>query len=282
MRKSLPLLLLFCCLLLPVNVLAKGKVLVVLGTEGVMYRTAYQKFIRHLPPETAKNTKKIVVSRNIKRNIIRHRPDVIVAIGNNALARLVTVTKKPVIYALCTNGDIVSGNSRFFGISGAFDRCEIKKRIQTAMPTAKTIAFIEPSAVGHQYDQCKMENGLVAIRAEDSSGLPSAMKAYSGVADAVVIDSGSSLLTRETMEYLFQFSLENQIPLVSLQRRQRGLQAAMVIEIDPVETGRALADMVDLYLDNPSKGMKRVDNRWLTLDINHRTVRMLKLKIGGE
>ncbi len=287
MKRTLTLLILFSCFFCCNTAFASKKVLVVLGSNGLVYRTAYNGLIPSLAAGPATDTKTIVISRNTHRVVIRYKPDVIIAIGNNALIKLYDIKKTPVGYLLCTNLRRVRTKGNFFGISTDYDKCALKTIVKNHMPGVNTLARLQSpdkNLTGHKPADllCQSDITYKPVIVRSSSELPGAMLNNAKSADAVVIDPDLEMLTPETKEYLFQFSLENQIPLISLKGKKMFSESAIILDLDPIANGRAMADMANRYLLTGEKALERVDNRWFLVLINKRTVKMLKLDVKTE
>jgi len=231
----------------------------------------------------ADETKTIVISRNLNRAVSRYMPDVVIAIGNNALKRLLDVKTIPVGYLLCTNLDRVKDKDNFFGIATDYDQCALKTVINSHLPGVNTIALLQSPQNNRIKSTpgpaCQSDIRVASVTVRVSSELPSEIMKNAKNADAIAVDPDSDMLTQETMEYLFQFSLENQIPLISLRGRRMFSDSAMMLDMDPIANGKAMAGMANDYLTTGKKALKRISNRWFLVEINKRTVKMLKLDV---
>ena len=286
MKRILTFLILVSCFFCCNTAFASKKVLVVLGSEGLIYRTAYKGLMDSLSTGPATDTKTIVISRNTNRVVIRYMPDVIIAIGNNALKKLFNVKNTPVGYLLCTNLNRIKEKENFFGISSEYDQCALQTTVKKYMPGVNTIARLE-SPQDKKSDKrarvsCEPDITLTSVIVRSSSDLPTEMMMNAKSADVVIVDPDSKMLTQETREYLFQFSLENQIPLISLRGKKMFSESALLLDLDPVANGQAIADMANRYLNSDKKALERIDNRWFSVRINKRTVKMLKLDVRTE
>lgn len=284
MKKILILLLFPFCFFICDKAYASKKVLVVLGSNGFIHRNVNAGFIENIDIRLIQPVKTIVSTTNVNRVISRYQPDVVVAIGDNALRRLQNVEHVFIAYTLCSNLEIIKGKQNFFGISTDFDQGVLLKKIKSILPNIQRLALV--------YNPEKTKKTLI-----DATGClpiisflkvpvytslefaPSIFKNVKNV-DAIVIYPDENLLTQETIEYLSHFTLETQIPVISFQGNNSIGDSTILFSSNAYGNGEYIANMVNDLIENGSSALKHIANSSIITNVNKRNVKMLKLEIG--
>ena len=238
--------------------------------------------------------KRLVVSElkgaDVVEKINEIRPDMVLAIGMDALSRVKRIEKIPVVYLMVLNPQsILSGEKNITGISMNIPQEKQLLTLLEALPDMKTIGLIyDPDRTGHLAEKAReaaRKTGikLIAKEVHSSRGVPPLMKDMEGKIDVFWMLPDLTVITPETIEFLLLMSLGNKIPILTFSEKYVELGALMSIGIDAFDIGCRAGEMAKEILSGRDViDVQRVDARKTVISINLKVARKLGITIDKK
>jgi len=230
--------------------------------------------------------KKLVLSElegtDVSEKINEIRPDMVLAIGMDALSRVKMIENIPVVYLMLLNPQsVVSGEKNITGVSMNIAQERQLRAFLEALPDLKSIGLLyDPDRTGYLAENAREAAGeiginLIAKEVHRSSDVPLLIKDMKGKIDAFWMLPDLTVITPETVEYLLLFSLENTVPILTFAEKYVELGALMSVGIDAFDIGTQAGEMAEKILSGRDvETIQRVDARKALISIN--------LKVAGK
>jgi putative ABC transport system substrate-binding protein len=188
-------------------------------------------------------------------------PRLIFAIGQNALSRIRVIKDIPIVYAMVSNPRaLLSGEKNITGVSMNVSAGQQLNALLEILPGAKRIGIVyDPQKTGHLFEEARraaLFRGVTLISREVSSPreAPSAINDLKGEIDAFWMLPDTTVLTQESVKYLFLFSFENNIPVLSFSKKYIKMGSLISLNIDAVNIGRQAGKMANQILAGKDMG----------------------------
>jgi putative ABC transport system substrate-binding protein len=221
-----------------------------------------------------------------KERILDSHPRAIVAIGTAAFKKVMTIRDIPVIYTMVIPSETARPlPSNISGVSMDISPATYLATMKELFPTAKRIGLIfDPRNTGEfvgnamkAAQSAGME--LVTKRVDDPSQVPTVIKAMQRQIDVFWLIPDPTVVTKESVDYLFQISFENNVPIFTFSKKYVEQGAVASLDIDPYDMGEQVASIVARALAGQSVGSP-IYARKSYLTINKKIARKLGLTIG--
>jgi len=265
------------------------------GSSGAAQEIVAVQSVRVAPYEEAikgfKNVcdariKELVLSElketDVVEKIAEIRPDMVLAIGMDALSMVRRIENIPVVYLMVLNPQsVVSAERNITGVSMNIPQERQLRAFLDALPDLNSIGLLyDPDRTGYLAENVReaaREIGinLIAKEVHRSSDVPSLIKDMKGKIDAFWMLPDLTVITPETVEYLLLFSLENTVPILTFAKKYVESGALMSVGIDAFDIGTQAGEMAEKILSGRDvKDVQRVDARKAVISIN--------LKVAGK
>lgn len=213
------------------------------------------------------------------REIHRRGPDLILAIGIDALERVKKIRDIPIIYCMVLNPDSVLGNeSNITGISMNIAPERQLAVLLKALPTVKKIGLVynpkQTGGIAAKVHAAAEKAGLrlVALRAEQAKDLPRQLDNLPRDLDLYWMLPDSTFTSPEAVESLFLFSIRSRIPVLTFSDRYLRMGAFISLGLDTTGMGKQAGEMAEKIRSGAKVGdIPRTDAERLIPVIN-RTV----------
>jgi putative ABC transport system substrate-binding protein len=210
------------------------------------------------------------------------RPDMVIAIGMDALLRARGIKDIPIVYLMILNSrSIPSGEKNITGVSMYISPETQLLTVLETLPKVKTVGLLyDPQRTGYLVKEArdaarKIGIKLIAKEVHDSKEVPPLVKGMRGKIDIFWMLPDLTVITPETVEFLLLFSLENSTPILSFSEKYVELGALMSIGIDAFDIGRQAGEMAEAILSGKGvMDVKRADASRPVISIN--------LKVAGK
>jgi putative ABC transport system substrate-binding protein len=273
------------------------------GSSGAAQEIVAVQSIRAAPYEKAIEGFKSVCDAKIKRLVISElegtdvvekineiRPDMVLAIGMDALSMAKRIQNIPVIYLMVLNPrSILSGEKNITGVSMNIPQERQLRAFLEALPDLKTIGLLyDPDRTGYLAENAReaaREIGLnlIAKEVHRSNDVPLLIEDMKGKIDAFWMLPDLTVISPETLEYLLLFSLENTIPILTFAEKYVELGALMSIGIDAFDTGTQAGEMAENILSGRHvKNIQRIDARKAVISINLKVATKLRITVDEK
>ena len=189
--------------------------------------------------------------KDIHRRIYQEKPDLIVTIGGESLADVGSLKDFRVFSLMALPQRIFQKTKRVTGISIEIAPILQLQALHRTFPSAKKVGvFYDP-----KHSQEFIDTAKTAAQGLGLTLLPLIVKTPSEVSEALVeikkqaevlwMIPDPSIITAETIETFFGFSLSNKLPIMTFSEKYTDLGAAIALTADPEETGRQAGRLVD-------------------------------------
>nr|CBX29141.1 hypothetical protein N47_J01220 [uncultured Desulfobacterium sp.] len=213
---------------------------------------------------------------DVVNEINKIRPDMVLAIGMDALLRVKRIKDIPVIYLMALNPRaILSGEKNISGISMNIPQDKQLLTLLDVMPKTKAVGILyDKERTGHLVKKAQEAAGkigvkLVAKEVHNSKSVPQLMQDMKGKIDAFWMLPDVTVVTSETVEFMLLFSLENKIPILAFSEKYVELGALMSIGVDAFDMGSQAGEMAKKILsDRSAMNIEQVDARKAVISIN--------------
>lgn len=218
------------------------------------------------------------------------KPELILAIGMDALTKIKEIEDIPIIYMMVLNPQAITfGEKNISGISMTLSPEKQVTTLLEVLPAIKRIGTLyNPDRTGNFIKGAvnaahNMGITLVAEKVQSTKELPPALKNIQKKIDAFWMIPDITVYSPETIEFLLLFLLENQKPIISFSEKYVELGALMSISIDPFDIGNQAGEMAKTILSNGgTRDTQRIDARKAVIFINPKIAKKLRITIDEK
>jgi ABC-type uncharacterized transport system, periplasmic component len=236
---------------------AGQRVLVVQSLNVAPYEEALAGFKSVCDAEITKvvlsNQEKVNPSQIIQFN----KPELILAIGMDALTKIKEIEDIPIVYMMVLNPQAVTfGEKNVSGISMTLSPEKQVTTLLEVLPAIKKIGTLyNPDRNGNFIKgavNTANNSGisLITEKIQSTKEVPFALKNIQNKIDAFWMIPDITVYSPETIEFLLLFFLENQKPIISFSEKYVELGAVMSISVDPFDIGNQAGEMAKAILSN--------------------------------
>jgi putative ABC transport system substrate-binding protein len=208
-------------------------------------------------------TKKLVISRSppeqVVRDLEREKPDLVLAIGLDALNTVKAQKQVPIVYIMVLYPQAISSNApNITGVSMNIPEERQLALIRSVLPLAKRLfVMYDPDKTGKFVERGRTEAQklgiqLLAQSIKSPQEVPTTLTDLSITPDAIWLLPDITIIRPETLEFIFQFSLTRKIPVICFSKKYLGLGAFMAIGMDLKDMGRQAGEMANRLLSGKS------------------------------
>ena len=255
----------------------------------------YEKAIEGVESVCGKRLQRLVMSEfkgdEFEKELNRISPDLILAVGANALKKVRQIKKIPVVYMMILNPvTILSGSEQnITGVNMSISQEKQLAELVKLMPGAKNIGVIfDPDRTGFfvQGALKAAENlgvKLVTYQVKSSKDVIAGIMDMKGRADVLWMLPDLTVITPETIKFLFLFSLENRVPVMTFSDNYLKMGALISMNIDAFDIGRQAGEMVNkIFSGKKVKNIKQVGARKTNIVINKKIAEKMGVIIDGQ
>jgi len=269
---------------------AGQRVLVVQSLSVAPYEEALAGFKSVCDAEITKAVLSDQEKINLSQLIQFNKPDLILAIGMDALTKLKEIEDIPILYMMVLNPQAITfGEKNISGISMTLSPEKQVTTILEVLPATKRIGTLyNPDRTGKFIKGAvnaanNMGISLVTEKVQSTKEVPSALKNIQKKIDAFWMIPDITVYSPETIEFLLLFLLENQKPIISFSEKYVELGALMSISVDPFDIGNQAGEMAKAILSNGGeKDVQRIDARKAVVLINLKIAKKLGITIDEK
>jgi putative ABC transport system substrate-binding protein len=279
------------CILLSMASIASAKdVLVVRNYKAKPYDEALQGFRKTCNARISELVIPELDGEDVATEVRRRRPDLIFAMGIEALRQVRQIKEKPIVYAMVLHPEsVLNGEKNITGISMVIPPEKQLADFRKILPGLKRIGLIyESNNMGKLVARTRRaaeRSGLEleALKAQHPGDFPVLLNGMKGKIDAYWMLPDSMTVTPQNMEYLILFSMQNSIPVFGFSEKYLDLGAFLSVEIDPFRIGKQAGRMAGKILDGvPAEDIPATDAADAVLKINYNVAKKMGLAVSGE
>lgn len=191
----------------------------------------------------------------LKRQLAALTPDLLVAIGTNALSFLKDVRKTPVLYLMVPDPSAITDSQpNVTGIDMEIPASRQLAVFLEADPRIHRLGLIyDPKYSANlvaEIEDAARERGisLLASRADDSRKVPALLARMRGKIDGFWMLPDLTVITPQTVEALGLFSMDQRVPILTFSSKYLDQGAAVAITFDNQRLGEQAAVMAGKIL----------------------------------
>jgi putative ABC transport system substrate-binding protein len=269
---------------------AEEKIVAVQSIGVAPYEQAVEGFRRVCGAEV----KRLVISEleraDVAAEIDETRPDMVLAIGMEALSKVKVIKEIPIVYLMVLNPrSLLSGENNITGVSMNISADKQLRILRDALPGVKKIGLLYdqkqtgPFARSARNAAGRIGIKVVATEVHSPREVPSSLDAMGGAIDMFWMLPDLTVITPATVEHFLVFSLENKIPILTFSEKYVELGALLSIGIDAFDIGCQAGEMANAILSGrPAGSIKPVDARREVVSINLKVARKLGIQIDEK
>jgi putative ABC transport system substrate-binding protein len=240
------------------------------------------------------NIREFVISESngseMLKNIYRIKPDLILAIGIDALSQIKRIKDIPIIYAMVSNPhSMLSGEKNITGVSMDIPAEKQLSTLLKVSPDIKRIGIVyDPGKTIHLFKKARTAAttfGITLIQkaVHSPKEVPSAINDMKGKIDAFWLLPDTTVVTQESVEYLLLFSFENGIATLAFSDKYVEIGLLMALNIDAIDIGRQAGEMANKILDGTNvSNIPMSPPRKAVLSLNLKTATRLGINVDDE
>jgi putative ABC transport system substrate-binding protein len=215
------------------------------------------------------------------------KPDLILAIGMDALQKIKIFSGVPIVYLMVLNPTaIVREERNITGVSMTISPGKQLAAIRRVLPSARRIGLLyDPKKSGSfvkraQNDSKEAKIDLLAKEVSHSRFVPTALNSMKGAIDAFWMIPDTTVVTPDTIELMMLYSLESKIPVCTFSTKYLEIGALMSLDINAGEMGRQAGGLALKILSGTKvSDIPAVEADTADLVINESVARKLKVPI---
>jgi putative tryptophan/tyrosine transport system substrate-binding protein len=226
----------------------------------------------------------------IVRKVRKARPDLIIAIGQDALVKASSIRDVPVVYIMVLNPEsLIQENVNITGVCLNIEPEKQLAQLRMILPHAKTIGLLfDPSRsgifIGKAYNAASLMGiNLLTKAVYSSREAIASIEDLKGKVDALWLIPDITVVNPATIELLLLSAIENRIPVFTFSEKILGKGALLSMEVDAVEAGRQAGEIVKRVLAGGNmKNLEKEYARASILTINPIIAKKLGINISDN
>lgn len=218
------------------------------------------------------------------------KPDLILAIGMDALQKVKIFSGVPIVYLMVLNPTaIVREERNVTGVSMTISPEKQLAAIRRVLPSARRIGLLfDPKKSGSFVKRAQniakeLKIDLLTKEVSHPRFVPTALNSMKGAIDAFWMIPDTSVVTPDTAELMMLYSLENKIPVCTFSTKYLEMGALMSLDIHAGEMGRQAGDLAQKILSGKRVAdIPAVEADTADLVINESVAGKLKVRIEED
>jgi len=219
----------------------------------------------------------------------KERPELILAIGAEALNKVVNVSGIPVIYLMVLNPEkITGGGKNFVGVNMNIPPDKYLSLMEKLnLHRLKIGVFYDPAKSGNFMRTIRQTAGsrgieITAREVRHSKEVPELLSEMKGSFDLFWMLPDTTVVTPETVEFLFLFSRQNRIPIISFAGKYLETGALASLEIDGFDLGKQAGEMATRILGGTAvSDIPKADARKAIMKVNRKIAAKLGVNLSS-
>ncbi|MGA1824295.1 MAG: ABC transporter substrate-binding protein [bacterium] len=227
---------------------------------------------------------------DIRREVHLRNPDMILAIGRDALLKVRNISDTPIIYMMVLNPQaLLSQEENISGIGLSISAEKQLEQFITILPEKKRIGLLfDPAKTGSFVKEAekaaeKFNIELVLGQVSAAKSVPSVMKYMQGAIDAFWMIPDTTVLCPETEKYIIEFTIENMIPILSFSEKYVEMGAFMAVCVNAFELGKQAGEIAHKIIERDlTMQAKRIEPAETECIINRAVAKNLLIPLPQE
>jgi len=220
----------------------------------------YNEALRGFNSVCRAESKRIVLSESdnggLVQQVNRMGPDLVLAIGLDALRAVKEIAHLPILYMMVLNPESVrKEGANITGVSMNIPQEKQLDIILKVLPGITRIGLLYDSEkTGHFVARNQKAGVAAGIRilareVKTAREVPLALTQMEAVPEALWLLPDLTVISPETVEFLFNYSMAHKIPVIAFSEQYLAIGAFMSISLDVFELGRQTGQMANTVFD---------------------------------
>jgi putative ABC transport system substrate-binding protein len=233
------------------------------GHEIVVVQSAhvkpFEEAIKGFERSCDANLQRIIISESQGVDVVREiklkRPDMVLAVGGDALSEMKGIKDIPIVYLMVLNPQsALSGEENITGVSMNIPPKKQLQALLQSLPRTKRVGLLyDPENTGYLVEEAQqaareMGIALTARGIHHARDVATSAMEMKGDIDVFWMLPDVTVMTPETVEFLLLYSLNYQIPLLAFSEKYLDLGAFISTGIDAFDMGAQAGDMANKIL----------------------------------
>ena len=218
------------------------------------------------------------------------RPDLILAIGAEALAKVRRIKDIPIVYLMVLNPHtLLQGEDNITGVSMSIPPEMQFAAMQKVIPHIRRVGLLyDPGKTGFLVKKAQLAARgagieLVAREVHRTKDVPELINSMKDTVQAFWMIPDTTVVTPETVNFLLLFSLENRIPILAFSDKYVEAGALMSLDINAFNLGKQAGEAARKILAGTHvREIPRIDAKNVVLSINTKTAKKLGIAVSDE
>ena len=254
----------------------------------------YEQAIKGFEQVYGSEIKRLFISgskeKDVQKTIREIRPDMVLAVGRDALLIAGQIKTIPVVYCMVLNPrSILSGEKNISGVSMNLPPERQLSELLKVLPAVHKIGLLyDPDQTGNFVQGVrdaaqKMDINLTATAVHRSRDVPLLLNTMKGKVGLFWMLPDITVITPETVESILLFSLENHIPILTFSEQYLELGAMLSIGIDPFDIGCQAGEIAQkIFSGNAVQDVQHVRARKAVISINLKIAEKIGMTVDKE
>jgi putative tryptophan/tyrosine transport system substrate-binding protein len=223
------------------------------------------------------------------RLVREERPELILAIGAEALQRVKRIRDIPIIYLMVLNPEKITGDAR--NVVGVDMNIPPEKYLELMerlnLPKLKVGLFYDPDKTGGFVKRIRQAAATMGIEitareVHSPREVPEMLIKMRGSCNIFWMLPDSTVVTPETLEMLLLFTQESRIPIIAFAGKYVDTGALASLDIDGFDLGKQAGEMANRVLDGTRVSqLKDAEARKSVMRINRKVAAKLGISLAG-
>ncbi len=269
---------------------AGQKVLAVVSVPVAPYEQAIKGFEHACGVEVQRLLISDQKDKDVLKKISEIRPDMVLAVGRDALLIARRVKTIPIVYSMVLNPQsLVAGENTISGVSMNLPPEKQLRELVKVIPALRTVGLLYDPVQSGAFVQgvrdaaAKMDVGLVATAIRRPRDVPQFINGMKGRVGVFWMLPDITVVTPETVESLLLFSLEHRVPILTFSEKYLEMGAMLSIGIDPFDIGAQAGEMAQkIFSGSKVREVRHVDARKALLSVNLKIAAQLGIVIDQK
>lgn len=183
------------------------------------------------------------------------RPDLVLAIGMDALSRVRNLRDIPVVYVMVFDSGVTpSSKNHITGVNMCIAPENQFNVLLDVLPQTKTVGLLyDPGRTEELVKEVQTaaernRASLIASKVNSAKNVPISIMEMRGKIDVFWMIPDLTVVTPETVEFLLLFSLENNTPIITFSEKYVEMGALISVGVDPFDMGRQAGEIAERIL----------------------------------
>lgn len=196
---------------------------------------------------------------DISAEIRRKKPDLLVAVGMEALMKIRKTRGKPILYMMVLHPEtVLSDEKNITGISMIVPPEKQLSLLRKMMPRVRRVGLVydprKSSNLADRASRSAAKSGieLIVLQAKRPEEFPALLRKMKGYIEVYWMLPDSYTIYPEIVEDLILFSMSNRVPIFTFSEKYLQMGALMSVQIDAFKLGRQAGEMAGKILSGTS------------------------------